>query len=183
MRVRFFGRWLGGLALLGCLSLAGCAADAPAPPPPPPLPTPEPAPPPPEPKADLWDAPRAVLTEAGYTVIGEDREKGVLTARLAKSTGTPAEQRAAIADLSRISHLDDPRVGGAARRMTAYEITVRVRIGSPDSAEVTMAVKVEFQVTERVKQKKATANVTHPVPSRGVLEKELLEKIRKSLES
>ena len=180
--MRFFGRWLGGLALLGCLSLAGCAADAPSPPPPPPLPTPAP-PPPLEPKADLWDAPRAVLTEAGYTVIAEDREKGVLSARVTKATETPAEQRAAITDLSRISHLDDPRVGGAARRMSAYEVTVHVRIGSPDSAEVTMAVKAEIQVTERVKQKNVAANVTHPVPSRGVLEKELLEKIRRSLES
>ena len=181
--MRNFGRWFCGLVLLATLWLPGCAADAPSPPPPPPLPTPEPPPPPPEPKADLWDAPRAVLTEAGYTVIGEDREKGVLTARLTKSTETPADQRAAMKDLSRIAHLDDPRVGGAARRMSAYAVTVHVRIGPPDSAEVSMAVKAEIQVTERVKQKNVAANVTHPVPSRGVLEKEMLEKIRASLES
>ena len=181
--MRQVGRWLPGFALLAALWFPGCAAEAPPAPPPPPLPTPEPPPPTPEPAADLWDAPRAVLTEAGYTVFAEDREKGVLSARVTKSTETAAEQRAAIKDLSRISHLDDPRVGGAARRMSAYAVTVHVRIGSPDSAEVTMAVKAEIQVTERVKQKNATANVTHPVPSRGVLEKELLEKIRRSLES
>lgn len=182
--MRSIGRWsigVGVLALLAAaISFPSCAAAPPPPPPPPPIP--EPPPPTPEPKADLWDAPRAVLTAAGYTVIAEDRAKGVLTARVQKSTPTPAEQRTAFADLGRISHIDDPRVGGAARRMSAYTVTVHVRVGSPESAEVSMAVKAEIQVTERVRQKNASANVTHPVPSRGVLEKELIEKIRRSLE-
>ncbi|MGH7806314.1 MAG: hypothetical protein ACREQJ_18340, partial [Candidatus Binatia bacterium] len=168
--------------VVAAILLASCAAEPPpAPPLPPPVPAPESFPPLP-PQADLWDAPRTVLTEAGYTVVAEDRAKGVLTARVTRSTPTPADQRAAIADLGRIAHIDDPRLGGAVRRMESYAVTVHVRVGSPGSSDISMAVKAELQVTERVQQKKATASVTHPVPSRGVLEKDLIAKIQQRLE-
>jgi hypothetical protein len=134
------------------------------------------------PQADVWDAPHDVLTREGYEVTDENREGGVLVARLAKPTRTAAEQKEGFAFLRRIAHVDDPRVGGAAQRMTGYEILVRVKVGSGESAEVSMAVKAEFKVFERAREKGASGEVSYRVPSRGLLEKELLEKIRKSLE-
>ena len=158
---------------------------APAPQPPPPLPaataTPLPLPTP-EPAADLWDAPRGVLAEAGFEVVSEDRAKGVLVARRRKTIVTAAERREAAKELSRIAYLDDPRVGGAANRMTESVVTVNVRMGGADSAEFSMGVKAEIAVVDAAKRDGKTVPVTRPVPSRGVLEKELLAKIRERLE-
>ena len=163
------------LAALAAAALTFLACSAPPPPPPPPPPPSTPLPTPVVvPLAEPDDLAREVLTEAGFDQIDEDGAGGTIVGRLRRSTATADEERAAVAELRRIARFDEEL---GSERIGGYDIRVEIRIEESDSAELDVAAKAEIRATPRARAAVLPSPPSRQLVSRGVLERELVERI------
>jgi hypothetical protein len=162
-----------GLAIAASIAFLACSAPPPPPPAPPPPPTPLPTPVV-VPLAEPDDLAREVLGDAGFGEIDEDGAGGTIVARLRRSVATAEEERAAVAELRRIARFDEEF---GSERIAGYEIRVEIRIKQTEASELDVAAKAEIHAAGRARVAALPPPPSRQLVSRGVLERELVERI------
>ncbi len=129
-------------------------------------------------KDAVWDATVASLTDSGYRIRTQNRDRGTITARRTRSVGRLNEQ-AATQELRQIT-LAEPRRGVVdARGMSEYLVELNARI-SPSEGKTEIGVMGKITAVYR---RRGGAGAPQPVALRssGFLEQEVVQRVQDRL--
>lgn len=130
----------------------------------------------------VWDAAVASLRDGGYRITRERRSSGFVSGERGQPVPYTLSYTDAgddrFAELRRISRFDEsiPDV----RRASEYRVTLNVGVHPVESERTRIDVRGQIVAVERTRGRRG---VPRPIPlvSRGVVENELLQKVRERL--
>jgi hypothetical protein len=125
----------------------------------------------------VWDATVASLRDSGYRISKDRRSSGFVEGQLGR-TITHMGEGDPFAELKRISWIDEsiPDV----RVASEYRVILNVDVKSTTPEHTRVQVRGQIVAVDRPRGRRGTPRPI-PIPSRGVVEAELLQHIRERL--
>jgi hypothetical protein len=125
----------------------------------------------------VWDAALASLRDAGYRISKERRSSGFIEGQLGR-TVTHLGEGDPFAELKRISWIDEsiPDI----RRASEYRVILNVEVHPAETERTRVQVRGQIVGVDRPRGRRGVPRPIS-VPSRGVVEAELLQHIRERL--
>ena len=122
-----------------------------------------------------WKSADKALRDSGYKV-GQEKSPTFVSGRRIHWIRNWSQEDEAVKELRRISGFE-LRMSIDARRLSEYYVTLDVQVKPADGGKSTVVVHGKIMAVERARGRRGMPRPT-AIPSRGVVEAELLEKIR-----
>ena len=126
----------------------------------------------------VWNAAEKALRDGGYK-IGHEKSPTFLSARRIHWIRNWNQEDEAVKELRRIASFDE-RKSIDARGLSEYYVTLDVQVRPMEPGKSNVEVHGKIIAVERTRGRRGMPRPT-PIPSRGVVETELLQKIREGV--
>lgn len=122
-----------------------------------------------------WKSAEKALRDGGYK-IGKEKSPTFLSGRRIHWIRNWSQEDEAVKELRRIARFDE-RISIDARRLSEYYVTLDIEVRPAEAGKSTVQVHGTITAVERSRGRRGMPRPT-PISSRGVVETELLQKIR-----